>query len=370
MTTRNRTVKRTSLFSLIPLLALAGVLGATGSAPADAQESDLAPTVVADMEAAAEQGDTLELAAIVVGAIGQTPAEAETIIAKTAELDPAHAAQIARVASQAFPSLAERIAAALDASRATVATAETTAAPATDPEAEVGEVATEAAAPPVEEVAESPWSGEAELGISRTTGNTEQAALGARARVKHETTLWRNLLKANFDVAEEKDEKIQERFISSFETNYKFLERAYAFGFIEYEEDRFSGFDYRLTQSAGLGYRVVDEPDLTFDVEAGPGLRITEFEDRGDTEREFVGRLATDFIWRFSDDAELTNEAQVVTGRENTTIRSLSALTSDITDDLALRVSYDIRRDTNVEPNREKTDTITKVSLVYSLMGQ
>ena len=46
---------------------------------------------------------------------------------------------------------------------------------------------------------------------------------------------------------------------------------------MSWERDRFTGFSSRFTQAIGLGYRVVDTPNLTIAVDGGPALRQTRF---------------------------------------------------------------------------------------------
>lgn len=48
------------------------------------------------------------------------------------------------------------------------------------------------------------------------------------------------------------------------------------FGLVSYENDRFAGFNYRMSETLGYGYRVISQDTLTLDLEAGPGARQTQ----------------------------------------------------------------------------------------------
>ena len=56
-------------------------------------------------------------------------------------------------------------------------------------------------------------------------------------------------------------------------SDYKLESPAFLFATISYEDDKFSGYDYRITESVGYGRRVIDESDLSLDLEIGPGVR-------------------------------------------------------------------------------------------------
>ena len=133
------------------------------------------------------------------------------------------------------------------------------------------------------------------------TGNTERTALSGSARVILDRVRWTHEFRARADFAEDQDETTEQRVFASLETNYKIDARLYIFGKASYEDDRFSGFDYRITETAGVGYRLIDTDDVTFKVELGPGARQTRIQATDEFENEAVGSLSGDFAWRVSE---------------------------------------------------------------------
>lgn len=58
-----------------------------------------------------------------------------------------------------------------------------------------------------------------------------------------------------------------------------FTPKLYGFAGLRYEHDRIADLDVRLTPAVGLGYQWIDQPDLTFNTEAGLAYVWEKFED-------------------------------------------------------------------------------------------
>ncbi len=327
------------------LIAVGLALG-LGLGPAPVLGQSLPP----DVDAALSQGAVMEsparLRAAVVESIARYPALAEAIVRAALAARPDDGAAIVSTAQTAFPAFAERFAQAPPLGPLPPAGAPQ---PATDPD-----------------VLLSPWSGEIDIGGSRITGNTESAEVSVDAKLIHERTLWRNEARVQFDFGDDDNVTDERRYFTSFETDYKLFARFYLLGFVSFEDDAFSGFAHRITETLGAGYGLIRLPGFILDVEAGLGARQTKSETTNDTETEIVGRLDGEFDWTISDHATLGGETTVILGADRTTIESTLALTANVLDRLAARLSFDIEHETNVEPGTEKTDTTTKASLVYS----
>jgi putative salt-induced outer membrane protein len=283
-----------------------------------------------------------------IDSIVEAPQSAGAIVARATALLPAKSDRLARAAREAFPGFAHDIGPAVAAS----------AVPSEPGDHERPTVAADADAA-------RGWSGEVDLGASLATGNTERTALSGSTKVILDQIRWTHEFRARADFAEDQEETTEQRVFASLETNYKIDARLYVFGKASYEDDRFSGFDYRITETAGLGYRVIDTDDVTFNVELGPGARQTRVRATDEFENEAVGSLSGDFAWRVSEGAEITEETSVIVGSERTTIDTTAALTTEIVDPIAARFSFNLRHDTDVPADSESTDTLTKASLVY-----
>jgi putative salt-induced outer membrane protein len=216
-----------------------------------------------------------------------------------------------------------------------------------------------------EDVPPGGWAGEGELGYTRTTGNTDSESLIVKLGFKRESPQWRLGFNVEAVDRSENDVTSARRYFAAAKSDYKLTQRSYVFGAADYEDDRFSGFDYRANVAIGYGHRVVDGEALTLDLEAGPGARFSRLE-TGESDTEATLRLAGNLGWKISPTAKLTEETSAVIGEDSTVYRSLTVLTTKINSDLALRVSYLYKHSTDVPPDTVKTDTETVVTLVYS----
>jgi len=217
-------------------------------------------------------------------------------------------------------------------------------------------------------LASAAWKGEAELGYVKTGGNTDTSTINAKAMAEQEVDKWRNTLKAEALNNSTDGVKTAERYFASGQTNYKFTQRSYLFGFLGYEDDRFSGYDYRASASVGYGNRVVDNKAVTLDLEIAPGGRQSKFSIGGETENEFTVLGGLKLLWNISDTTKLTEDLSVEVGdkeKGGTVTRSTTALTSQVAGNLFTKISYMIRNSSVVPAGKEKTDDEFAVSLLY-----
>lgn len=317
---------------------------------AAAAEAALPEHVAARLEWAATQPGSHTMETAVVQAIARHPNSVRDIVAEAVRLAPDAAPAVVATASRWYPGFAATIAEAAAGRPARVAQRAPTAVP-TRPRA----------APR----ARKSWFGEIELGGSRSTGNTETEQLSVAGYLGAQYGNWSQDAHVNFDFSSSDDETITQRLVMDLKSRYALSQRLYAFGFVEYEDDRFSGFKYRFTETLGLGYRLLDRRNLTFDVEAGPGARQSKLNVTDETETEITANLGAYFVWEISDTADLTNDTLIIFGTERTTTTNTTALTVTVLDPIAARLSFEIRHDSNVPPGAERTDTLTKASLVY-----
>ncbi len=213
--------------------------------------------------------------------------------------------------------------------------------------------------------AAAPWKGEAALGGSFSTGNTEQIGFSSSVALAKRDPDWEQNLNLSFDYLRSDGRTQRERIYASYQarrdlgTNWFF-----AFGLASFERDRFAGIDRRFTESAGLGYRLSDSDAFKLTVEGGPALRQTKFTDGRDLNKaDFLGR--SDIHWKVSDSVQITEAAGFVLSSGNSSFFSKSALTASLVNNLALRTSLDILHETDPPLGRQNTDTITRASLVY-----
>lgn len=230
------------------------------------------------------------------------------------------------------------------------------------------------------------WTGEASLAGSKTTGNTDTTDIGVAIRLKKETNKWRHNFYGTADFGENDDETNKERFTVGYKLDRDLTERLYTWGNIDYFRDDFGAFENGVFLGTGLGYKVIEPSPTGWDLEAGLGYRsqspqapdvpsdVTQLEfDQlvldGDLDRtnELAFRGASFFTHDFNENVSFYNNSEVIYSSSDTYLWNEAGITAALFGNLAARASYRVDHHTDPLPGIEKTDTITRVGVVYTL---
>lgn len=205
--------------------------------------------------------------------------------------------------------------------------------------------------------------GRAELGGYVTTGNSETIGLTGVLDVKREGLQWRHKWRAQADYQESLNVVVRERYLASYEPNYKVNDRLYAYGAALFESDRFLGFNQRYSISAGAGYTAVNSGSLKIDVELGPAFRHTAFTD--DTiESQIAARGKLDLDWKLSPAVTFSQDAAAYLQQANSTITTKTALRVRLFGPLSTQMSYAVNYESTPPIGRKTTDTTSRASLL------
>jgi len=219
----------------------------------------------------------------------------------------------------------------------------------------------------------SPWSGEGEVGYFLTTGNTETTSLNAKLSLNYETAIWFNEAKFSAinsgetiknDDGTEKDKTSAEAYAVTDKVGFNFTENDYVYLGGAWEKDRFNGYDYQTMVSAGYGRRLITNDKIKLKFEIGPGYRYDKL-DSGEKNDEATGRGFLNFNWNITETTVFEEDLNVVYSSELTRTISVTSLKAQIVGALAMKLSYTIDNSSKVPADKEKTDTITALTLVY-----
>lgn len=228
--------------------------------------------------------------------------------------------------------------------------------------------------------ASAQWTGKAELGFVKSSGNTDATSGNTKFDLTHEGSRWRN----NFFVGALYSENAQfstaERYEARYQADLKFTDRLSWFGALRGEQDRFSGFAYQLTASSGVTYKFIDSPTTRLDASLGAGFRRAREEtlikseagevlDRleGEIKDDVVGALSSNYEHSFTESTKIRNKLIVEYGSDNTSVGNDIALEVAMNSKLALAVGYGLRYNSDPPPLAESTDTVMTVNLVYNI---
>lgn len=192
------------------------------------------------------------------------------------------------------------------------------------------------------------WSGKLSLGLTLRNGNTESVEYNAQAHLQRRTPATRLSLDyiGNVSSADGVESANNNRVNSEFDL---WLSRRFylILPFVEYYADPFQNLAHRVTLGAGVGYDLIDRPNLEWNITAGPAFQQAWFESSQPGEPTKKGAAALVFGSRF--DWDITHRIELIleyrgqyTSREvgDTTHHSVSTLSLELTKRFDLDVSF------------------------------
>lgn len=243
------------------------------------------------------------------------------------------------------------------------------------------------------------WSGSGEAGFAAARGNAKSENLNAKLTLKKEDDRWKDnfyltALRAKGEVttyvpgpndangnptvtALKSYDTTANRYEAGASVGYKFDERSYLVGALRYENDDFSPYEYQAVASVGYGYTVLKTASDEFSVEVGPGykrFRKNDELDGGtlrsfDSEGEVIGRGLLAYKHAFTDTTAFVDTLLVEAGGDNTFVQNDAGLSVAINKAFALKLSYQVRHNTDAPLGTKKTDQLMTTNLVYNFGG-
>jgi putative salt-induced outer membrane protein len=209
------------------------------------------------------------------------------------------------------------------------------------------------------------WKGEGGLGFTSTSGNSDSENLNAILGITQEIDKWKHSASLRAIQAESDGETSADSLVFKGRSEYELGEKSYVFGKLRYEDDEFSGYDYQTSLAFGVGSRFIENELHLLDASIGLGFRSIKDSVTKDTEDE--GIITADLIYEYkiSETSTFKETVLVESGDENTHSESDTSLTIRIVGNLAAKISYLVKRNSDVPSGTDKTDEITTVSLLY-----
>jgi putative salt-induced outer membrane protein len=231
---------------------------------------------------------------------------------------------------------------------------------------------------PVPVASTKAWTGEGSFSASISQGDTNSTDLAAALKVQHARGRWSESLRLDGEYDKDNHQETENRIYGRFQLDYRFNPKWSALVYASAENDKYSGFGWRYFLGIGAGYDAIHSKQMDWVLHAGPGYKIDHVraypaeppltEVIPETVEESLGLgLASRFRYKFNDKLQLTNDTGMVYVPLSTEIENTIALTGDLWDNFKVRLSYEIRHDTDPPPLTKQTNASTRVSLVYKV---
>lgn len=222
-----------------------------------------------------------------------------------------------------------------------------------------------------EEEEERAYDASISLGYVGTSGNTETSTFNAEALLTWRTINWTHNGKIQMLRARKEGTTDADRFYLEEKSDYNLDEHSYLFGKGTYTDDKFSGFNYQASASAGYGRKFIQRDNFFVEGFVGLGYRESEvievidvINDKGISEG--IISVGESLEWNISDSSKFVQTLSSEIGEEATVTKFEIGLEANIIGNLATKIAFELRNTSRVPEGIEKTDTLTSVSLVYT----
>lgn len=213
--------------------------------------------------------------------------------------------------------------------------------------------------------ADNGWSGQGEMGLAISKGNTDSQTLVGSLGLGKEDVRWTHSLGASFLYGKNDGVQNARRYEVFGTTGYRLNERSYMFSSLRNERDRFASNEYQWTVAAGYGHQLINDDTTQLKMEIGPGYRWAKLQGVRIHNNEAILRGFMDFSRKLTPTTSLYDTLLVEAGSDNTFASNNLGLQVQMTDALALKAGFEVRHNTDVLPGTKRTDTLTTVNVVY-----
>ena len=190
-------------------------------------------------------------------------------------------------------------------------------------------------------------SGSASLSYAGKNGNTDTQDFALGLRLRHAQDQFVQTLNLAVDYAEANSSSTKKDVFGVYDANYYFNDKFYGFALTRFKTDGLAGdaidpsAAYKTDAFIGVGpgYRLVNNADMTWRVQAGAGVSYLE-DGNGDTTTEAGYLAASRFYYKINENMFVSNDTDILSSDTALRVDNDFGVTMKMTDALSTRVSY------------------------------
>lgn len=209
------------------------------------------------------------------------------------------------------------------------------------------------------------FDGSMALRGSLSDGNTDSADLGIGANLGYYDGLNGYRLLLNYSYGEDDGIENENNLIYGLEYTRDFGDRWYGYAKLQGSEDDYADFTSDTFAGFGVGYKVIERPDVSWQVAFGPGYRWATQSNGTEIEEEALS-LTSNYTARLSDTMLGTLDTNLIYSESDMVVYNDIGVNFSMSDALALRTSLATEYHTDPLPGSKELDNTLGLSLVYS----
>lgn len=216
------------------------------------------------------------------------------------------------------------------------------------------------------DAAKEGWSGRGEAGMVLSQGNAQSSTASLKLELADRRGHWQHSLRVAALRATAKGTESAARLLAAGQSDVQIHQRAFWFGGLRYETDRFSGFHYQESASTGAGYRFHDTELLRLSAQVGAGYRRLSDRSTDMVATDTVAVAGLDYDQKLGRNTRLVDRAHAESGRYNTLASNYTGVEVQMNAKLGLSAGYDLRHNSEPPPGLRADDAVSTVHLVYA----
>lgn len=239
------------------------------------------------------------------------------------------------------------------------------------------------------------WSGNATLGATNASGNSEASNINGAIRLSKTVGRWEHLAFGSIFkgtsaiIVEERDDQGElvlgddgqpvrsiikgdnsNRLAIGFQPRYYWRERTYFFGLIDYEQDKPANIKLGSRQIIGVGHKFYANDSGFLSGEVGFGNKNTDLESGNDLNGG-IGYVGLNYLNRISENVTFNADLRSDFGSDNTYLELGLGVAFKLSEKFALKLSHFSRNnsgiDTSNNPFGSSSDSVTTMNLVIDI---
>lgn len=184
-----------------------------------------------------------------------------------------------------------------------------------------------------------------ELSYVQTSGNTNTSTFSTKLEAT--TTLSENSsfrARGNILYSDSNSTTSANKYDIELDYDYMLSEKLYSYFGVNYLNDQFSDYDYRINTGPGLGYKFLDTKAETIDVQGGLDYALDKYSN-GIKDEYVASRVEANYRYKINENLrfkQMLNYLVSLEDNEKYFMASDTSLSVKMTDDLSLGISYRI----------------------------
>jgi putative salt-induced outer membrane protein len=216
--------------------------------------------------------------------------------------------------------------------------------------------------------AQAAWTGKGQAGLVVASGNSDSKSGSLKLGVVDVEGPWAHKLNFAAVYAADAATTTAQRWEALEQTNYSYnAAHDFVFGGLRYEDDRYGGFNYQATLSAGLGHQFFETPTTNLSAQLGLGYKVADSRLPPERIKSLASLGTVDLRHAFTASTTLLDKLTVEYTASNTYLQNETTVEVKMSAKLALAVAYVVRHNSDPPPGFRNTDTLTTVNVVYEV---